>query len=76
MLDNSKSTSESSYLTFADLQKHFGGVSRSWLYLQIEARSIPKPTKVGGKQLWHRAAIRAFDERLISEQIKLVGAQS
>lgn len=40
------------YLTFTELRAKLGGRSRSAIYLDLAAKRLPKPAKLGGKLYW------------------------
>lgn len=40
------------YLTFTELRAKLGGRSRSAIYLDLAAKRLPKPVKLGGKLYW------------------------
>lgn len=40
------------YLTFTDLRAKLRGRSRSAIYLDIKAKRLPRPIKLGGKLYW------------------------
>lgn len=53
------------YLNFSDLRAKLGGRSRSSIYLDLEAKRLPQPIKLGGSLYWaeeevdaHLAALR------------------
>jgi predicted DNA-binding transcriptional regulator AlpA len=58
------------FLTFDDLQARLCGASRSFIYSKIAAGELPRPAKIGGKSLWPRETIVAFERRLIDESIQ------
>lgn len=45
------------YLTLADLRAKLGNRSRSAIYLDISAKRLPPPLKLGGRILWRESAI-------------------
>lgn len=51
---------DSPWMTYADVAKHYCA-SRQWVYDAARKGDIPSPLRVGGKQLFKRATILAFD---------------
>ncbi|MDM7969488.1 MAG: AlpA family phage regulatory protein [Paracoccaceae bacterium] len=49
------------YLTFTELRAKLGNRSRSAIYLDIAAKRLPKPIKLGGKNYFTEADI---DDRM------------
>ena len=47
------------YLTLADLRAKLGNRSRSAIYLDITAKRLPPPLKLGGRLLWRESLIDA-----------------
>jgi len=45
------------YLSFTELRAKLCGRSRSAIYLDIEAKRLPKPIKLGGKLYWPEAEV-------------------
>lgn len=45
------------YLTFTELRAKLGGRSRSAIYLDLAAKRLPKPVKLGGKLYWPESDI-------------------
>lgn len=45
------------YLTFVELRAKLGGRSRSAIYLDLEAKRLTKPIKLGGKLYWPEAEV-------------------
>lgn len=45
------------YLNFRELRAKLGGRSRSAIYLDLEAKRLPKPVKLGGKLYWSESCI-------------------
>ena len=45
------------YLTFTDLRAKLRGRSRSAIYLDMEARRLPTPIKLGGRLYWPEAEV-------------------
>jgi len=48
------------YLSFRDLRAKLGDRSRSAIYLDIEAKRLPTPIKLGGRLYWPEAEIDDF----------------
>lgn len=63
------SNEASKYLTFRDLQARFANASKGWLYARLAAGEIPAPTRFGGRALWLRTVIDAWENRIESEQL-------
>ena len=40
------------YITFNELRAKLGGRSRSAVYLDLEAKRLPPPIKLGGRLYW------------------------
>ena len=40
------------YLNFAELRNKLGGRSRSAIYLDLAAKRLPQPIKLGGRLYW------------------------
>jgi excisionase family DNA binding protein len=51
----------SPFMTLPELQMHYAGCSRSFIYNAVQTGELPAPTKLGGKILFERAAILRFD---------------
>jgi prophage regulatory protein len=47
------------YLTLSDLSRKLGNRSRSAIYLDVAAKRLPPPLKLGGRILWRESVIDA-----------------
>jgi len=75
----SKTTSNevSKYMTFTDFQARLAGASKSWMYARLAAGEIPPPVRFGGRALWLRSVIEAWESQIEAEQLaKLESTQA
>lgn len=47
------------YLTLNELRAKLGGRSRSAIYLDLAARRLPQPVKLGGRLYWPEGDVEA-----------------
>lgn len=47
------------YLTLTELREKLGGRSRSAIYLDLAAKRLPQPVKLGGRLYWPEADLEA-----------------
>lgn len=47
------------YLTLTELRTKLGGRSRSAIYLDLAARRLPQPVKLGGRLYWPEGEVEA-----------------
>lgn len=47
------------YLNFSQLRVKLGGRARSSIYLDIAARRLPAPTRLGGRLYWREDLVDA-----------------
>ncbi len=56
------------YLTLNDLREKLGGRSRSAIYLDLAAKRLPQPVKLGGRLYWPEADLDDHLRALRDEQ--------
>lgn len=55
------------YLTMNELRARLGNRSRSAIYLDLEARRLPQPLKLGGRLYWAEGDVDAHLRNLREE---------
>ena len=55
------------YLTLTELRAKLGNRSRSAIYLDLEARRLPQPIKLGGRLYWPEGDVDAHLRNLREE---------
>ncbi len=59
---------KSIYFTIDELTKRYRLINRATIYKWIKQRGFPKQVKIGGKALWLRAEIEAYDEKQFAKR--------
>jgi predicted DNA-binding transcriptional regulator AlpA len=58
---NENTAEDSPFMEIPAVCRHYGGRSRSWVYTAVANGDLPAPVKIGGKILFSRSKILAFD---------------
>ncbi len=56
------------YLTIEDLKGRYRVINGATIYKWIREKGYPKQIKIGGKALWSRLEVEAYDEKQFSKR--------